>query len=68
MRFVLSASVFLHRGGRPVEAPWGDAPTLNEMAQVAQHGGSCDWLADEPDLYTLKTASPYDRIGYPGSR
>lgn len=31
------------------EAPSDDLP---DLATIAQGGGSFDWLADEPDLYT----------------
>ncbi len=50
---------YLLTGGQPIELPvCGDAPTLDEMAQIAQHGGSFDWLADEPDIYTLEDGEP----------
>lgn len=29
-----------------------------ELAVVAQHGGSFDWLADEPDLYSDEDGEP----------
>ena len=29
-----------------------------ELAAVAQHGGSFDWLSDEPDLYSDEDGEP----------
>lgn len=48
---------YLVSGGEPVTAP-DDGPTGMELALLAQHGGSFDWLADEPDLYTDKDGEP----------
>ena len=39
---------YLLAGGKPIEPP---PPSAMELAALAQHGGSFDWLADEPDLY-----------------
>jgi hypothetical protein len=44
---------YLLAGGRPVEYT-GDAPTSDEIARAAHGGGAFDWLADEPDIYTLE--------------
>jgi hypothetical protein len=33
-------------------------PTSDELASAAQYGGSFDWLADEPDLYTSADGEP----------
>jgi hypothetical protein len=49
---------YLLTGGEPIGLPSTDAPTSTELAHVAQHGGSFDWLADEPDLYTEKDGEP----------
>jgi len=35
-----------------------DEPPIEELAVVAQHGGSLDWLADEPDLYSDEDGEP----------
>jgi hypothetical protein len=29
-----------------------------ELAAIAQHGGVFDWLADEPDRYSLEDGEP----------
>lgn len=43
--------------GEPLLPP-GDSPTSAELAALAQHGGAFDWLADEPELYTLSDGEP----------
>ena len=48
---------YLLAGGEPI-APPADDLTPAQLAQLAQHGGSFDWLADEPDVYTLKDGEP----------
>ena len=48
---------FLVAGGEPVRPP-ADAPSPMEMATLAQYGGSFDWLADEPDLYSDADGEP----------
>ena len=35
-----------------------DEMPSQELAAVAQHGGSFDWLADEPDLYSDQDGEP----------
>lgn len=35
-----------------------ETPTSDELARLAQHGGSFEWLADEPDLYTSADGEP----------
>ena len=35
-----------------------DEMPSQELAAVAQAGGSFDWLADEPDLYTDEDGEP----------
>lgn len=37
-----------------------DEPTTSELATLAFRGGSFDFLADEPDLYSLKDGEPID--------
>jgi hypothetical protein len=34
-----------------------DVPS-QELAAIAQHGGSFDWLEDEPNLYTDQDGEP----------
>jgi hypothetical protein len=34
-----------------------DVPS-QDLAAIAQHGGSLDWLNDEPDLYTDQDGEP----------
>jgi hypothetical protein len=34
-----------------------DVPS-QELAAIAQHGGSFDWLEDEPDLYSDQDGEP----------
>lgn len=49
---------YLLAGGTPV-IPYEDTlPTSDELAEWAQRGGSFDWLADEPDLYSLEDGEP----------
>ena len=53
----------LLRGGRPVtetKEPGGDLEDLPTalLVRVAEEGGSFDWLADEPDLYSAKDGEP----------
>jgi hypothetical protein len=49
---------YLLTGGVPVVPRSVDAPTSAELAHIAQHGGSFDWLADEPDLYSADDGEP----------
>ena len=37
-----------------------DAPTAGELVTLALGGGSFDFLADEPDLYSLVDGEPID--------
>ncbi len=45
-------------GGDPVRPPAEETPTAQELAAVAQQGGSLAWLAEEPDLYTAEDGEP----------
>ncbi len=38
----------------------GDEPTTADLAALAMRGGSFDFLADEPDLYSLEDGEPID--------
>lgn len=49
---------YLLAGGQPVVPPLIDPPTSAELAHIAQHGGSFDWLADEPDIYSADDGEP----------
>lgn len=37
-----------------------DEPTTGELTTLALRGGSFDFLADEPELYSLKDGEPID--------
>ena len=37
-----------------------DDPATDELATLALRGGSFDFLADEPDLYSLEDGEPID--------
>ena len=43
-------------GGAPIQA--AEIPAGGELARLAQEGGALDWLADEPDLYSLRDGEP----------
>jgi hypothetical protein len=49
---------YLLAGGTPLTP--GDDGVLSaaELATLAERGGSFDWLANEPDLYTLADGEP----------
>ncbi len=49
---------YLLAGGAPIVRHLAELPTSTELAQLAQHGGSFDWLAEEPDLYTPDDGEP----------
>jgi hypothetical protein len=49
---------YLLAGGQPVTSSAVGLPSGEELAAMAQHGGSFDWLADEPDLYSLDDGEP----------
>jgi hypothetical protein len=44
-------------GGEPISHT-GDDVSAAEFSALAQHGGSFDWLAEEPDLYTIDDGEP----------
>jgi hypothetical protein len=37
-----------------------DEPTTADLAALSMRGGSFDFLADEPDLYSLEDGEPID--------
>jgi hypothetical protein len=43
---------YLISGGQPIAPSAAEAPGSSALAALAQHGGSFEWLADEPDLYS----------------
>lgn len=49
---------YLLSGGEPVRAPDPDRPSGQEVAALAQHGGAFDWLAEEPEIYSLEDGKP----------
>lgn len=40
-----------------------DDPTSDDLVTVALQGGSFDFLADEPDLYSDTDGEPIDAVG-----
>lgn len=51
---------YLLAGGRPVAAPVDSDLSLDELAELAQKGGSFDWLYDEPDIYSMEDGDPVE--------
>jgi hypothetical protein len=50
---------YLLAGGRPAgPVPNGDSLTSRDLAELAERGGSLDWLHDEPDLYSEEDGEP----------
>jgi hypothetical protein len=49
---------YLLAGGAPVTLTTGDIPDSVALAELAQHSGALDWLADEPDLYGIEDGEP----------
>lgn len=49
---------YLLAGGAPVSVIPDDIPSNRELAQLAETGHAFDWLADEPDLYSLEDGEP----------
>jgi hypothetical protein len=49
---------YLLAGGRPVGQALEESPSPPELAALAQHGGSLDWLAAEPELYGAGDGEP----------
>jgi hypothetical protein len=49
---------YLLAGGEALAVPENDEPTSNELAALTERGGSFDWLADEPDLYSDEDGEP----------
>jgi hypothetical protein len=49
---------YLVAGGAPVGPRSDDDPSGMDLARLAQAGGSFDWLADEPDLYSDADGEP----------
>ena len=48
---------YLSAGGEPVDASIVE-PSAKELAGLAERGGSFDWLADEPEIYTVTDGEP----------
>jgi hypothetical protein len=49
---------YLLKGGEPITPPEYDTPSGMELAALAQAGGAFDFLADEPELYSLNDGEP----------
>jgi len=45
-------------GGEPVKPSIDQEPTSAELMALVQHGGAFDWLAEEPDLYSVQDGEP----------
>jgi hypothetical protein len=48
---------YLLGGGTPVRLD-SDAVSAQQLGEIAQHGGSFEWLADEPEIYTADDGAP----------
>ena len=48
---------YLLAGGAPI-APGPDARDGADLAAIAERGGAFDWLAEEPELYSLRDGEP----------
>jgi hypothetical protein len=49
---------YLVAGGSPVSPPPAEELDSKELAELAGRGGAFDWLADEPDPYSLDDGEP----------
>ena len=49
---------YLLAGGQPVTAAAEDEIEGKQLAALAERGGSFDWLADEPELYSDADGEP----------
>jgi len=49
---------YLLAGGQPVLPLADDALDSAELTSPAQWGGSLDWLATEPDIYSISDGEP----------
>ena len=49
---------YLLAGRSPVQTVPNDDLTGADLAAIAAHGKAFDWLADEPDLYSLDDGEP----------
>ena len=49
---------YLVAGGSPVTLPPEGELDSQELAEIAADGGAFEWLADEPDLYSLDDGEP----------
>lgn len=49
---------YLVAGVEPIVPPADQPPSAVELAVLAERDGSFDWLADEPDLYSLDDGEP----------
>lgn len=48
---------YLLIGGEPVEVSFAEIGS-DEIARIAERGGSLDWLADEPEIYSRTDGEP----------
>lgn len=49
---------YLLRGGTPVPPVAYSEPSSDELARLAESGGSFDWLEHEPNLYSFEDGEP----------
>jgi len=55
---IRSYLAYLIAGGKPVSPEIRDLPTSTEIARIGELGGSFDWLAEEPELYSAEDGEP----------
>ena len=48
---------YLIEGGEPV-SPTSEDPGADALAEATERGGAFDWLASEPDIYSLADGEP----------
>ncbi len=48
---------YLLVGGEPVEVSFAELSS-EELARIAERGGSLDWLTDEREIYSLADGEP----------
>jgi len=49
---------YLLHGGAPVPGPELEDLSANDLAAATQAGGAFNWLAEEPELYTVEDGEP----------
>jgi hypothetical protein len=57
-QLVQDYALYLASGGKRVPPVDWSVPSSLEIGAMADAGGAFDWLADEPDIYTLEDGEP----------